>query len=277
MDDWINTQTWNLQDALEHVFLCSIFDPKHSDYEELLDYLTDHFKGVSFVKVPKITITREQIHEIKRVEVFLKNSLPKKNVDIVMHPIVWIKLGIHYLAHDSNRYGMVLDPLFKQRVDNKYHLKDLYVLRKGDAAKISNENISELLMTQKLMPVDAFLLAPLENIIEHATEWKIIIRKSISLKFENIGSSNNPKKTKRERLGIKYYDRTIKRIEKILSTTTNRKISKGRVTPDNRYTFNGSRTELLNILRRKNHDVFNRDDDYRAIDVISDIVDCRLK
>lgn len=277
MNDWISTQTWNLQDALEHVFLCGILDPKHQDYEEFIDFSTNYIKGATFAKRPSITITTAQKREIDQAERFLKNALPNKNVDIDMCPIVWIKLGIHYLADNSNRYGLVFDPFFKQRLEEKFHLKDLYFFRNCDATEISSNNISEIFTKQMLMPLDAFLLTPLANIITYATEWKIIIRKSISLKFEEIGSSANPKKTKRERLGKKYYDRTIKRIEEILSNTTHRKISKGRVTPDNRYTFNGSRTELLNILRKKNHDAFQRTDDYRAIDVISDIVDCRLK
>jgi hypothetical protein len=277
MNDWINTPTWNLQDALENVFFHGVIDPTVSNYGDFIKFATNYINGTALTdRAPKI-FTIEQRDIIEKANAFLKNVRLSSGVDIDLCPIVWIKLGMHFLPLHSSRYDSLLNLIMEQKLDIKFHLKEFYVTRNHDASVITTKNISELMKNKEFLPLDAFLLAPINIVTINPTEWKIVLRKSISLKFEEIESSPLPKKDKRERLGKKYYDVTLKEIERLITERVSRKISTNKNSTGDKYTFDGSRKELLNILRKKNRDSFPKKWDYKAEDILSDVIHCRMK
>jgi len=277
MNDWINTPTWTLKDALEYVFLKGVIDQKHQDYADFIEYSTNFITGATQSRKTPSSVTYENKKWIEVLNGYLKNTLRRTDVDIEAHPIAWIKVGIPYLSLEPGRYDLVLKELIPQKCNAVNLLKEFYVIRQCEAVEINTSNIFGLMENNKIMPLDAFLMAPMALITPHMTEWKLIFRKCSSLKFEEFTSTKNPKKTKRERLGMKYYDKTIKAIENILPDITSNKLSRKRITIDSRYHFYGSRVELLNMLRKKNHDIFPKKYDYKAINVLSDVVHCSLK
>ncbi len=277
MIDWITTPKWALQEALENIFITQNRFPLVEDYEVIINISANRIKGTDVGDRAFSTLPLEQKQWIEMVDKYLKNTLTTTDFDKEFCPIVWIKLGLPILMIYPDYYNSVCADILKIKNCGKYHLKDFYVVRGVGANDVSNVNVAQLLESLKLMPLDDFLLQPLPKVVSHLSAWRLITRISASSKFIDAGVGLSPKKTKRERLGIKYYDLTIKEIERLILERVSIKLSREKVANGNKYTFNGSRVDLLNIFRKKNKEMFPKRWDYKAVDVLSDIVCCRYK
>ena len=277
MTSWISTPRWALRDALENLFLRSAFDPKDTNFGETVDLVCEYINNGSIRSGLSPRITVPQRRWVDGLNAFLKNALRKTGVDGELSPVVWLKLAINLFAIDDEFCEKVYGSLLEQRQKKEFRLNEFYVIRGVDAVDINSKVMLNLLESNKLMPLDIFFISPIGSIDEYAADWRLIVRHSVSYKFSNVGGSQKPAKTKRERLGMQYYDRTKKIVEELCSQRVSRKISKDKVTVDGRYAFKGTRRELLNILRKHNPKAFRLSWDAKAEDVLSDVVCCSLK
>lgn len=277
MIDWIGTPKWALQEALENIFI-----PKNrfrlvEDYDALINISENRIKSVDVGDRTFLTLPLDQRQWIEVVDKYLKNTISTTDFDQEFCPVVWIKLGLPILTIYPDYGNSVYADILKIKSNVKYRLKNFYVVRGVSANDVSNANVVQLLAALKLMPLDDFLLQPLSKVASNLSEWRLITRVSASSKFIDAGVGCGPKKTKRERLGIKYYDTTIKEIERLILERVSNKLSREKIAIGNKYSFNGSRVDLLNIFRKKNKQMFPKRWDYKAEDVLSDIVCCRYK